>query len=87
MGSYDVGNFLTNSLSLALLPIPTPQMAVLDHLSPAQLASLTLESDAINEEEKMCQILARLQNKPVEEINQYLDQFNLEAGKVRLKKH
>ncbi|XP_053221381.1 uncharacterized protein LOC128401859 [Podarcis raffonei] len=57
-------------------------MAVLQSLSPLQLASLTLKSDAINEEEKMCQILARLQNKPLEEIYQYLDQFNTDANKL-----
>ncbi|XP_033023592.1 uncharacterized protein LOC117056988 [Lacerta agilis] len=56
-------------------------MAVLQSLSPLQLASLTLKSDAINEEEKMCQILARLQNKPLGEIYQYLDQFNTDAHK------
>lgn len=58
-------------------------MAVLELLSPAQLASLTLKTDAINEEEKMCQILARLKNKPMEETYQYLDQFNVEAEKVQ----
>jgi len=57
-------------------------MDVLDKLSPTQLASLTLSSDAINEEEEMCQILAKLHNKPSEEIYQYLDQFNREAAQV-----
>lgn len=57
-------------------------MDALDKLSPPQLASLTLSSDAINEEEEMCQILAKLHKKPSEEIYQYLDQFNREAAQV-----
>lgn len=57
-------------------------MDVLDKLSPSQLASLTLSSGAINEEEEMCQILAKLHKKPAEEIYQYLDQFNREAAQV-----
>lgn len=57
-------------------------MDVLEKLSPPQLASLTLSSDAINEEEEMCQILAKLHNKPSEEIYQFLDQFNREAAQV-----
>ncbi|KAG6927455.1 hypothetical protein G0U57_009826, partial [Chelydra serpentina] len=59
-------------------------MAVLDRLASPQLASFTLESDAINEEEVMCQVLARLQNKPAEEIYQYLDQFNKEARRLMI---
>lgn len=58
------------------------QMDVLEKLSPPQLASLTLSSDAINEEEEMCQILAKLHNKPSEEIYQFLDEFNREAAQV-----
>ncbi|XP_048351591.1 uncharacterized protein LOC125432198 [Sphaerodactylus townsendi] len=59
-------------------------MAALESLSPPQLASLTLRSDAINEEEKMCQIMARLENKPLEAVYQYLDQFNVEAQKLAI---
>ncbi|XP_054848721.1 uncharacterized protein LOC129338473 [Eublepharis macularius] len=59
-------------------------MAVLQSLSPPQLASLTLQSDAISEEEEMFQILARLENKPLEVIYQYLDQFNVEARKFAI---
>ncbi|KAH1183587.1 hypothetical protein KIL84_014203 [Mauremys mutica] len=59
-------------------------MAVLDKLASPQLASFTLESDAINEEAVMCQVLARLQNKPAEEIYQYLDQFNKEARRLMI---
>ncbi|KAM6077808.1 uncharacterized protein LJ206_008263 [Theristicus caerulescens] len=59
-------------------------MDVLDKLSPPQLASLTLLSDAINEEEEMCQILAKLHNKPSEEIYEYLDQFNREAAQLAI---
>lgn len=57
-------------------------MDVLDRLSPGQLASLTLVSDAINDDEEMCQVLARLQDKSAEEIYQYLDQLNTEAQQV-----
>lgn len=57
-------------------------MDVLDKLSPPQLASLTLSSDAINDEEEMCQILAKLHNKPSEEIYQFLDELNRGAAQV-----
>lgn len=57
-------------------------MAVLKYLSPSQLASFTLESGVINNKEHMCQILAKLQNKPLTDIYEYLDQFNTVAQKV-----
>ncbi|XP_009893169.1 PREDICTED: uncharacterized protein LOC104295156 [Charadrius vociferus] len=60
-------------------------MDVLEKLSPPQLASLTLSSDAINEEEEMCQILAKLHNKPSEEIYQFLDQFNRDAAQFNVR--
>ncbi|XP_075755932.1 uncharacterized protein LOC102455891 isoform X2 [Pelodiscus sinensis] len=59
-------------------------MGVLDKLAPVQLASFTLQSDAINKEEVMCQVLAQLQSKPVDEIYQYLDQFNKEAQRLTI---
>ncbi|XP_068764825.1 uncharacterized protein [Struthio camelus] len=52
-------------------------------LSPPQLVSLTLQSSAFNEEEEMCQILAKLHNNPTEEIHQYSDQFNREAAQTK----
>ncbi|EMP36896.1 Cytosolic Fe-S cluster assembly factor NARFL [Chelonia mydas] len=59
-------------------------MAVLDKMASPQLASFTLESDAINEEEVMYQVLARLQNKPADEIYQYLDQLNKDARRMMI---
>ncbi|XP_039221164.1 uncharacterized protein LOC120318037 isoform X2 [Crotalus tigris] len=57
-------------------------MAVLKYLSPSQLASFTLESGVIINKEHMCQILAKLKNKPLTDIYEYLDQFNTVAQKL-----
>ncbi|XP_063170917.1 uncharacterized protein LOC134505234 isoform X2 [Candoia aspera] len=58
------------------------RIAVLEYLSPSQLASFTLESGAISNKEHMCQILTKLQNKLLADIYEYLDQFNTVAQKL-----
>ncbi|XP_013925419.1 PREDICTED: uncharacterized protein LOC106551789 [Thamnophis sirtalis] len=80
----NLGNFSRNAEYHNLLSwnLYFDGMAVLEYLSPSQLASFTLESGVINNKEHMFQILAKLQNKPLAEIYEYLDQFNTVAQKL-----
>ncbi|ETE64600.1 hypothetical protein L345_09630 [Ophiophagus hannah] len=80
----NLGNFSRNAEYRDLLSwnLYFDGMSVLEYLSPSQLASFTLESGVITNKEHMCQILAKLQNKPLADVYEYLDQFNTVAQKL-----
>ncbi|XP_029433062.1 uncharacterized protein LOC115076086 [Rhinatrema bivittatum] len=59
-------------------------LKVLDSVSYAQLADITLQSDALTNEDTSCQIVGRLQNASAAQTYQYLDRFYLSAQQMNI---